>query len=108
MTSFKQEVAELLAQWAPYDTIKKVFEDTEAVLHPPVRTAFIGTGPSGTKNHADWRGILEAMNSSSINIILYIYDQQIKAEVAKVVKLFPTLREVRSLQDIEEQYGVAA
>jgi hypothetical protein len=48
------------------------------------------------------------MNSSSINIILYIYDQQIKAEVAKVVKLFPTLREVRSLQDIEEQYGVAA
>ncbi len=70
--------------------------------------AFIGTGPSGTKHHADWKGILEVINNSTLNIILYLWDQEVRAQVAEVVRQFPTLRAVRSLEKIEERYRIAA
>lgn len=107
MDSFRQEIGNLLATKASYDEMRSVFQDTEATLYPPVRTAFIGTGPSGTNNGADWRGILESMNNSSLNIILYLWNQEMQEQVATIVRQFPTLRAVRPLQEIEETYGVA-
>lgn len=106
MDSFRREIATLLKNdpTFSFETAQTLFQDVKATLEPPVRMAFIGTGPSGTKHHADWRGILESMNNSSLNIILYIWDQEIKAQLADVVKQFPTLRQVRPLREIEETY----
>jgi hypothetical protein len=108
MDSFRQEIGNLLAKKASYNEIRSAFQDIEATLYPPIRTAFIGTGPSGTKNDADWRGILESMNNSSLNIILYLWNQQVQEQVAAIVKKFPALRAVSSLKEIEETYGIAA
>jgi hypothetical protein len=108
MDYFREQMSELLKEKASFHQIQSAFKDTEATLHPPVRAAFIGTGPSGTSNDADWRGILESMNNSSLNIILYLWNQEVQQQVAAIVKKFPKLREVRPLEEIEETYGIAA
>ena len=66
--------------------------------------AFIGTGPSGTSNRADWRGILQEMNDSSLNLILYLWNKEVHEQVAAVVRQFPALRASRPLSEIEEIY----
>lgn len=78
-------------------------KQVELEIKPPLRTAFIGTGPSGTQNHADWRGILQAMNDSSLNLVLYLWNQEVAAQVANVVRLFPELRASVPLRRIEEE-----
>ena len=103
IASVRDEVQELLARWFDFNQLVELVKNAEHEIHPPVRTAFIGTGPSGTQNHADWRSILQAMNDSTLNLVLYLWNQEVAAQVANVVRLFPELRASVPLRRIEEE-----
>ncbi|GAB0175134.1 MAG: hypothetical protein HHAS10_10130 [Candidatus Altimarinota bacterium] len=73
------------------DQAWKAMEEIRARINPIVRIVLIGTGASGTLNHADTAGILESMHASDLNLVLYLKQAQV-AHVAEVINLYPKLR----------------
>ena len=108
--SVRDEVRQITeASWNfDFKKLAELMKRAELEMNPPLRTAFIGTGPSWTNNHADWRGILQAMNDSQLNLILYLWDKEIHEQVANVVRLFPALKASAPLRRIEEIHLLAA
>lgn len=99
-----------------YDPIKvnrkieqawKAMEEIRARINPIVRIVLIGTGTSGTVNHADTAWILESMHASSLNLVLYLKQAQV-AHVAEVINLYPNLRYAVPVVNEVDRFQLAA
>lgn len=102
--SFQDEVRDLLdGPNFGIQTLADIAKRAELEINPPHRIAFIGTWPSWTENHADWRWILQAMDNSTLNLVLYLWSKEIQDQVAQVVRAFPDLRTSAPLRDLEER-----
>jgi hypothetical protein len=110
LDSVRDEILDLVVNKWNFDfqEVVKLVKQTELEINPPLRTAFIGTGPSWTANNADWRGILQVMSDSQLNLVLYLWNREVQEQVANVVRLFPELKASVPLRRIEEQLELAA
>jgi hypothetical protein len=71
--------------------------DTQAVVNPVSRIVLIGNGESGRMNDADVAKILLVMQNSPVNLHLYILDQALQAQVAKIIPQYPALAAMAEL-----------